>query len=338
MKHKLVSASNGVLVMAVGAHVTYKKEPYYIEKIVPPCEEMPGHVVITPVNTALPNPHLRDRTVLADEINCKWVEDFVTVVPVGTKVRRALIYRDTGKVVRLGDTLDSMYFDKPCKVSVSYIPSYFSGLDQNHKSVRNDDIVLTHLMEDGSARMTESGAPLEFVAKHKFFNMCWATVDAHDKVAEIEKVNPPGGITSDHIAPPVDRLKTQELADLLKRARDYIDMHRTIRENLRSELMKELEEAEARTREGMQYVGPRGNPAVTYNTVAHPWKFKVDDVLQGVIVNSISATILHRFYGGDNGDPFYQVRWRMNGVESGVTVETAAMMERKYQVADKSVK
>ncbi len=79
------------------------------------------------------------------------------------------------------------------------------------------------------------------------------------------------------------------------------------------------------------YAGPRGNPDVTFNTAAYKWEFAVGDRVGYYPHNNMYVGVITaRYYGADDGNPYYSVSWSHDGLNTGSTVEPGAALESRY--------
>lgn len=81
------------------------------------------------------------------------------------------------------------------------------------------------------------------------------------------------------------------------------------------------------------YRGPRGDPAVTFNTAAHQWAFPVGSTftLKGEDT-ALRGKVMRRLYDGDNGSPYYYVRWMRQRRIVCYGMEHAEQMQRDYRI------
>ncbi len=81
------------------------------------------------------------------------------------------------------------------------------------------------------------------------------------------------------------------------------------------------------------YAGPRGNPAVTFNTAVHSWKFETASDIMFSPSSPRTGRIAQRLYGADDGNPYYRVLWFCNSGADGSTLEPAARLETLWKLA-----
>lgn len=74
----------------------------------------------------------------------------------------------------------------------------------------------------------------------------------------------------------------------------------------------------------------RSKDGMSFGTAAHEFKFQLGAQIVAKAADGVTATVLLRVYGADDGDPYYQVRWYISGVARGVFLETAESLEKQY--------